>query len=183
MRRLINPRWIAAAVVILVLAGLCVQLGRWQLHRLNERDSRNDVTRSNLAAPPAPLAEVVGPQRIVGEQRDWRRAVVTGRYDESKQVVLRYRNVKDQSGVEIVTPLVLPDGTAVLVDRGFLPRRSASATPGAIPPAPAGEVTVTGRLRRSEVHHGTEQQPSTLAAGQHRGASQPEKQARPRGRA
>lgn len=136
--------------MIVVLAGLCVQLGRWQLHRLDERKSRNDITRSNLAAPPAPLAEVVGPQRSVGEQYDWRRAVVTGRYDSSKQVVLRYRNVKDQSGFEIVTPLVQADGTAVLVDRGFLPRRSAATAPGEIPPAPSGEVTVTGRLRRSE---------------------------------
>lgn len=137
-------------MVIVVLAALCVELGQWQLNRLNERKSRNDVTRSNLAAPAAPLAEVVGPERSVGEPRDWRRAVVTGRYDQAKQVVLRYRNVKDQSGFEIVTPLVQADGTAVLVNRGFLPRRSASTSPGDIPPAPNGEVTVTGRLRRSE---------------------------------
>ena len=150
LRQLLNPRWIAAALVIVVLAGVCVQLGRWQLHRLDERKTRNDVTRSNLAAPPAPLAEVVGPQRVVGEQHDWRTAVVTGRYDATKQVVLRYRNVRDRPGFEIVTPLILADGTAILVDRGFLPRQGAQLAPETIPPPPTGEVTVTGRLRRSE---------------------------------
>lgn len=147
---MLNPRWIAAALVIVVLAGACVQLGRWQFNRLDERKSRNEVTRSNLAAPAAPLAEIVGPQRVVGEPHDWRTAVVTGRYDASKQVVVRYRTVKDRPGFEIVTPLVLADGTAVLVDRGFLPRQGAELAPTAVPPAPTGEVTVTGRLRRSE---------------------------------
>lgn len=145
-----NPRWITAALVILALAGACVELGRWQLHRLDSRKTHNEVTRTNLAAPAAPLAEIVGPQRVVGEQLDWRTAVVTGRYDASKQVVMRYRNVSDRPGFEIVTPLVLSDGTAVLVDRGFLPRQGGELAPSTIPAVPSGEVTVTGRLRRSE---------------------------------
>jgi cytochrome oxidase assembly protein ShyY1 len=150
IRRLLNPRWIATALVILVLAGVCVQLGRWQLHRLDERKARNGVTRTNLAAAPAPLADVVGPQRVVGDQHDWRTAVVTGRYDASKQVVIRYRNVNSRPGFEIVTPLMLADGTGILVDRGFLARQGAELAPANLPPAPTGEVTVTGRLRRSE---------------------------------
>ncbi|HEU4946461.1 MAG TPA: SURF1 family protein [Kribbella sp.] len=150
MRRLMTPRWIATALVVLLLAGVCVQLGRWQLHRLDERRARNEVTRSNLAAPPAPLIDIVGPQRVVGEPHDWRTAVVTGRYDVSKQIVLRYRNLNDRPGFEIVTPLVQSDGTAVLIDRGFLLREGGALAPSTIPPAPTGEVTVTGRLRRSE---------------------------------
>lgn len=145
-----NPRWISAALVILVLAGACVQLGRWQLHRLDERKARNDVTRSNLAAPAAPLDDVVGPSRVVGPQHDWRTATVTGRYDAAKQVVLRYRNVQDKPGFEIVTPLVLANGSAVLVDRGFLARQGGELAPSTIPSVPTGEVTITGRLRRSE---------------------------------
>jgi cytochrome oxidase assembly protein ShyY1 len=136
--------------VILLLAGVCVELGRWQLHRLDERKARNGVTRTNLAAPPAPLAEVVGPQRVVGDQHDWRTAVVTGRYDASKQVVIRYRNVNDRPGFEIVTPLLLADGSGILVDRGFLPRQGAELAPLSVPAVPSGQVTVTGRLHRSE---------------------------------
>jgi cytochrome oxidase assembly protein ShyY1 len=143
-------RWFATALVILALAAVCVLLGRWQLHRLDERKATNQVTRSNLAAPPAPLIDIVGPQHVVGNQHDWRTAVVTGRYDAAKQVVIRYRNISDRPGFEIVTPLVLSDGTAILVDRGFLARESAELAPLKIPAVPSGEVTVTGRLRRSE---------------------------------
>ncbi|GAA1659387.1 hypothetical protein GCM10009744_60920 [Kribbella alba] len=147
---MLNPRWIVTALVILLLAGVCVELGRWQLHRLDERKVRNGVTRTNLAAPAAPLADIVGPQRVVGDQHDWRTAVVTGRYDATKQVVIRYRNVQDRPGFEIVTPLILADGTGILVDRGFLARQGAELAPLSVPAAPSGEVTVTGRLRRSE---------------------------------
>ncbi|MFI5707752.1 SURF1 family protein [Kribbella sp. NPDC051620] len=150
MRRLMNVRWIATALVILLLSGVCVELGRWQLHRLDARKARNEVTRTNLAAPAAPLSEIVGPQRVIGEQHDWRTAVVTGRYDAAKQVVMRYRNINDRPGFEIVTPLLLSDGSAVLVDRGFLPKQGGELAPSSIPAAPSGEVTVTGRLRRSE---------------------------------
>lgn len=143
-------RWIGSALVILVLAGACVQLGRWQLHRLDERKDRNHVTTSNLAAAPAPISEIVGPDHVIGPQHDWRTAVVTGRFDASKQIVVRYRNVNDRPGFEIVTPLILTDGTALLVDRGFLARQSSELAPTAIPAVPSGEVTVTGRLRRSE---------------------------------
>jgi cytochrome oxidase assembly protein ShyY1 len=148
--RLLNPRWIVTALVILLLAGVCVELGRWQLHRLDERKARNGVTRTNLAAPAAPLADIVGPQRVVGDPHDWRTAVVTGRYDATKQVVIRYRNVQDRPGFEIVTPLILADGTGILVDRGFLARQGSELAPLSVPAAPSGEVTVTGRLRRSE---------------------------------
>ncbi|WP_238335043.1 SURF1 family protein [Kribbella amoyensis] len=150
MRRLLNTRWIGTALVILVLSVACVQLGRWQLHRLDERTARNHVTTSNLAAAPTGLDQIVGPDRVVGQQHDWRTAVVTGRYDATKQVVVRYRNVNDKPGFEIVTPLVLADGSAILVDRGFLPREGGKLAPATVPPVPAGEVTVTGRLRRSE---------------------------------
>lgn len=145
-----NVRWIATALAVLVLAGVCVQLGRWQFHRLDERKARNDVTRSNLAAPPAPIDQIVGADGVVGDQHAWRTAVVTGRYDAAKQIVLRYRNVNDRPGFEIVTPLMLADGKAVLVDRGFLARQGAELAPGHIPAVPTGEVTITGRLQRSE---------------------------------
>jgi cytochrome oxidase assembly protein ShyY1 len=145
-----NVRWLTAALGVLVLAAVCILLGRWQLHRLDERKARNEVTRSNLAAAPAPIDQIVGPQGLVGDQHAWRTAIVTGTYDASKQVILKYRNVDDRPGFEIVTPLLLPDGKAVLVDRGFLDRQGAELMPSHVPAVPTGEVTVTGRLRRSE---------------------------------
>ena len=50
-----------------------------------------------------------------------RYVALAGRYDESRQVVIGGHVNQDTPGVEVVTPLVLDDGTAVLVDRGWIP--------------------------------------------------------------
>jgi surfeit locus 1 family protein len=53
-----------------------------------------------------------------------------------------------------VTPLLLEDGTAVLVRRGFVPPvRAGAADPGEAP-GPNGEVAVTGYLERSGTQPG-----------------------------
>jgi cytochrome oxidase assembly protein ShyY1 len=151
LRRLLTPRWIAFTLVVLVLAGVFVQLGRWQLHRLDERHQRNAITRSNIAAAPAALGDALGPGRTVERANEWRRVTVTGRYDPANQIVARYRNVGGDPGFEIVTPLLLDDGTAILVDRGFIQRdRNNSQAPSGVPAPTSGQVTVTGRLLHSE---------------------------------
>jgi cytochrome oxidase assembly protein ShyY1 len=48
-------------------------------------------------------------------------------------------------GYHVVTPLKLPDGRVVLVDRGWIPQHESRAELPQAPP-PAGEVTVRGRL-------------------------------------
>jgi cytochrome oxidase assembly protein ShyY1 len=45
---------------------------------------------------------------------------VLGRFDESRQVLLSARERAELPGVEVVTPLLLSDSVAVLVNRGWL---------------------------------------------------------------
>jgi surfeit locus 1 family protein len=49
-------------------------------------------------------------------------------------------------GFFAVTPLRLADGTAVLVQRGWLPRDAADRTRIALPPLPSGAVRVPGHV-------------------------------------
>jgi cytochrome oxidase assembly protein ShyY1 len=88
-RRLRLIRRVALALAVILLAATCVQLGRWQLHRMGDRQDRNDITRANLAAPPVPLHEVVTAGQSVGREREWRQVTATGRYDEENQIVIR----------------------------------------------------------------------------------------------
>jgi cytochrome oxidase assembly protein ShyY1 len=147
-------RLLAFAVVMVVA---CVLLGLWQLERFELRADRNEAIRSALEATAAPLAEVVAPGTVVADVpggSEWRTVVVTGRFDEGGEVVLRLRPVGGQAGVHVLTPLVQDDGSAVLVDRGFL--AAGGPAEGLAPPAPpSGTVTVVGRLRLSEAGRGS----------------------------
>ena len=133
-------------------------LGNWQWVRYQERSATNAAVAAGDAAVPVSVTEVaprpVIPRRA-GEappaSAEWTRVAVTGRYDSSQEILVRGRTVNGSVGFEIVTPLVLPDGTAVLINRGFLPAPpgDALARP-TVPAAPPGEVSVTGRMHLSE---------------------------------
>jgi cytochrome oxidase assembly protein ShyY1 len=91
-----------------------------------------------------------------GKDVAWTKVTVTGRYDADHEVQARGRTVNSKVGYEILTPLVLPDGTAVLVDRGWVPYAGddANSAPVSSPP-PTGDVTVVGQVHLSE-SRGTE---------------------------
>jgi cytochrome oxidase assembly protein ShyY1 len=75
----------------------------------------------------------------------------TGQFDPGQEILIRNRTVEGQVGYEVVTPFVLEDGTAVLVDRGWVPPDpSGMLVSPQVPPAPAGRVTITGRVHLSE---------------------------------
>jgi surfeit locus 1 family protein len=54
--------------------------------------------------------------------------------------------MQGRPGFFVVTPLVLADGSAVLVQRGWQPRDAADRTRVIRPPAPDGTVRVAGRI-------------------------------------
>src|SRR6266542_978045 len=81
----------------------------------------------------------------------WTRVRVTGQYDTSREILVRNRTVEGVVGFEVLTPLVLADGSALLVDRGWLraPPGGATAVPQ-VPPPPSGQVNVVGPVRLPE---------------------------------
>jgi surfeit locus 1 family protein len=104
--------------VTLAVAGVvatCIGLGVWQLGRWEQKKARNAATRAVLEQPPVAL------DTLAGEALAGRRVSVTGRYDESRQILLRLRPHDGETGVEVVTPLLRDRGPAVLVLRGWLP--------------------------------------------------------------
>lgn len=156
-RFLLTPRWIALALVMALAAAIMVLLGNWQLSRYQYRSDVNARIDAAASAPPRALDEVLAPPAgaQVGPapttEDTWSVVSVTGRYDPEHEIVVRARSLDGSSGYEIVTPLVLADGTAILVNRGFLaaPARAASAIP-ATPAPPSGEVEVVGRISAPE---------------------------------
>jgi cytochrome oxidase assembly protein ShyY1 len=145
-RFLLSGRWLGFAALVVVVAGVCVRLGMWQFDRLDEREADNDRIEANLAADPAPIDAIVDADVDVAEADEWRRVTVTGRYDPDHQLVLTQQNRDLGPGVEVLTPLVMSSGRAVLVDRGWLGIDSPSDRPDP-PVPPVGTVSVIGWLR------------------------------------
>ncbi|MGH3657261.1 MAG: SURF1 family cytochrome oxidase biogenesis protein [Micromonosporaceae bacterium] len=148
---LASPGWIALIAVALILAATMVGLGFWQLSRYHERTDINERIAAAGKARPRPVADVLAISKTPPANAAWARVTATGEYDTGHEILVRSRTVSGRVGFEVVTPLVLDDGTAVLVDRGWIPpgEGGAAALPD-VPPAPRGEVTVVGRVHLPE---------------------------------
>jgi len=119
----VTLRWrdLTGAVLAWSLAALCVRLGFWQLERLRERRARNAEIAAARALPPVELPVVhLDPDAV----RD-RRATARGVYDYAHERVWAGRTFRGAPGVALLTPLRLADGSAVFVDRGWVPSADA----------------------------------------------------------
>jgi cytochrome oxidase assembly protein ShyY1 len=150
MRVLLRPRWLVGTIIALLLIVLFVNLGLWQLRRLDEKRDRNADIEERSARPVQPVDEVVDPEADGDDVRGlvYRRVTARGRYDPTGEVRIRSRSLDGRPGVWVVTPLRLDDGTALAVNRGFVPVSTDV-------PAPAGgQVEVTGLLFASQERRG-----------------------------
>jgi cytochrome oxidase assembly protein ShyY1 len=157
-RFLLTPRWLAGAALAVAAAVVMVFLGNWQLHRYHERSAINDridaadsvqaIPMTSLLARPTAAARA---GNAPGKDLAWTKISVTGRYDPAHEIQARARTVNGDVGFEIVTPLILDDGAAVLVDRGWIPAPPGGAIAApTVPVAPGGQVTVVGQVHLSE---------------------------------
>ena len=151
MRRvgfLLSRRWLLFLLVVAALAWLAWRLGEWQFDRLADRQERNAVIERNEALPPAEVTDLLAIGEGVGAGEQWRVVEATGTYAVEDTVVVRYRTREGASGVDVVVPLVLADGTALLVDRGWVATDNRGAATEELPAPPPGEVSVTGWVRQ-----------------------------------
>lgn len=137
-----RSRRLMLMVAAVIVAATCLGLGIWQLRRLDERRSLNDRILARQAATPV-LIE--GASTASGVAAPYRRAVARGTYDVDREVLVYGRSLDGEAGHHVVTPLVLADGGAILVVRGWVPfATQAAPARGAEPPAT--DVRVSGTL-------------------------------------
>jgi surfeit locus 1 family protein len=81
-----------------------------------------------------------------GADFDFRRVRLEGRFAHDSELQLYGRSHQGVAGIHVLTPLIRPQGPAVLVDRGWVPlalRHAASRPEGQIP----GSVSLSGIAR------------------------------------
>jgi surfeit locus 1 family protein len=146
-------RWLLATVLVLAGGAVCIRLGIWQLDRLAQRRAANAHFAAMQAVPPLFLP---GDSAQDLPALEFRAIEASGRYDFSQQVVLLNQVYQDRYGYHLLTPLVFADGSAVLVDRGWIP---ADGNPGraawaAYDEPAVAEVTGIVRASRSQADIG-----------------------------
>ena len=146
-----RPRWILSHLLVLVLIIVMINLGFWQLHRLDEKTTLNDNIRSRGSLPTAPIGSLIpaGSTRASTRDVQWRRASATGTYRVADELVVSNRSVSGQPGFWVLTPLVQSDGSIIPVVRGFVFRPEFEQRGITSVPAPSGEVTIEGALQAS----------------------------------
>lgn len=147
-RFLLSTRWIGFAVFVVILAGVCVRLGLWQFDRLDHRLAQNKVISAHFKAAPVDLSSALRPGQQVDDASEWTRVTATGTYDLDHQVTVKFTTRDGAPGVDVVTPLVLADGSAVLVNRGWIETKNTVDSPAVPAPRP-GVVSVMGWLRQN----------------------------------
>jgi cytochrome oxidase assembly protein ShyY1 len=156
VRFLFTRRWVLFALTVAVLAWLATQLGQWQFHRLDDRKAENSLVARNLDQAPVPITELLTVGDAPDPDHEWRKVIVHGTWDDEHTIVLKYQTRDGGPGVDVITPLVTADGSAVLVDRGWLQTDNSGGERPKLPGATTGDITVIGWVRKDATGRASE---------------------------
>lgn len=142
-----RPRWIAALVLALGVAGAFAALGQWQLERslaATAEDTRDTET-------PVALESVAEPQQVMTSEASGRLVTVRGAWVTGDDVVVTGRLSGDdgsgsagEPGDWVVRHLVTEGGASLAVAVGY------GEVGAGIPRLPSGDAELTGRYVPSE---------------------------------
>ena len=149
-------RWhslIWPGLAALVSLAILSTLGIWQLQRLAWKNDLTARIEARAYGEPSPLPPVSAWGRFSTKEDGYRRVRLTGTFLHDRETavhgLMSASRGQPVQGFYILTPLRLPDGGEVVVNRGFVPtelRDPATRAAGQIP----GEVTVTDLMRGPE---------------------------------
>ena len=131
-------RWLAGSIIAVLVAAIFVALGLWQLGRHHHKHDKVRAERAAYAAP-APALDTAA-------LADGARVEVSGTYDRdacARDVVPRPTAQRETPASTCSRRCRLADGTAVVVDRGWV------ATGNDVSAAPAGPIVVRGVVHES----------------------------------
>lgn len=105
-------------MLTIVLLGILLSLGFWQLDRAEQkRKLVADFEQGVGDRTPLRLTSASD----VAPEFEYSRAEARGSYDNSQQFLLDNRTRGGRVGYEVLTPLITANGSAILVNRGWVP--------------------------------------------------------------
>ncbi|MGQ0848456.1 MAG: SURF1 family protein [Actinomycetota bacterium] len=143
-----SRRWLVGHILALAACLLFVNLGFWQLRRLEDRRVENVVMAARMTSAPLPITELVDGAGTDVDSLEFRPATAIGVFRPDHEVLVRSQVHEGIAGFHVVTPLVLEDRRAVLVNRGWVPLEMDVAPVSARPPE--GVLALTGLIRLTQ---------------------------------
>lgn len=138
------PRVVIFVAAAAAAAGTA-RLGLWQLDRAEQKLRAQAEIEQRQQMPPLGLAEIARqPSQLAGQLQ--RRAELEGRWLDQWTLFLDNRAMDGRAGFIVLTPLALDDGSALLVERGWIPRDFQDRSRVRPPPDEPGRVQVHGRI-------------------------------------
>jgi cytochrome oxidase assembly protein ShyY1 len=153
-RFLFRPKWIAFHLLVAVAIVVMINLGFWQLRRLDERQALNSAVAEREAEPAVPLADLLGEPNFDPDTAEWRRVTAEGTWLPGQLLVFN-RSQNGIAGENVLTALTLDDGTTVIVNRGFVPLARD------VPEPPTTEAAILATVRESQSGGGEVVDPDT----------------------
>lgn len=124
-----------------------VYLSLWQLDRLDQRKEFNSRVEARSEQPTVEFSTIldeIDSGDLDEDDAEWRTVSASGTYLPDQ--IIEFNNSQGgRAGDNVLTALVMDDGTTVVVNRGFVPLGQD------LPAAPATEVEIVGFVRPSEV--------------------------------
>lgn len=142
------------SLAALVAFAVLISLGTWQMERLAWKNALVAQVEARVSEPPIPAPSAGAWDDLDRREDEYRPVTAQGRFDHSREVLI-YTVLPETShpykgpGFFVLTPLIQADGSAILVNRGFVPedrRAPAGRAQGQV----EGPVTVTGLMRFPE---------------------------------
>lgn len=128
-----------------LFATLTARLGVWQMDRAAQKAAMQSEIDTR-ARQPALVDRELAVDDEGSHLQYGRLAKLHGRWLADKTVYLDNRTMLDRVGFFVVTPLMLDNGTSILVQRGWVPRDAAQRTKLPLLRTPQASVEVGGRL-------------------------------------
>lgn len=139
-----TPSLIPTLAAIVVCA-VTFALGQWQTRRAEMREALYEAAQAANRVAPVNLNSLVVQQGALPlEQVLHRRVVMRGEWVGSATIYLDNRQYHEHPGVQVLTPLRLPQGQVVVVNRGWMPVSAKGRNVIDPPPLALGVVEVEG---------------------------------------
>jgi surfeit locus 1 family protein len=155
-RFLLRPTWLLSHLAVLALVVVMFNLGLWQLNRLDEKQGINSAVEARSEDPVAAVGDLVDPGTpfAAADGVEYRTVEATGVYQSEDEVLVHNRSLDGSPGRWVLTPLLLENGAAVIVNRGWIPLAMAPGEPRPEADPPTGEVMVSGLARTTQTRSG-----------------------------